>query len=110
MFNRRKKIFFCKYDVICIDEAQDCENIEKELLLYLFKGKAIAIANGGQEQLVRYGKLCNWESPEIITTHTLKKKSLRTKAAVIDFCNFIAKKGGIKNFNLEPLDSEDQGK
>ena len=65
-----------------------------------FKGKAIAIANGGQEQLVRYGKLCNWESPEIITTHTLKKKSLRTKAAVIDFCNFIAKKGGIKNINL----------
>ena len=107
-----KKSFFCKYDVICIDEAQDCENIEKELLLYLFKGKAIAIANGGQEQLVRYGKLCNWESPEIITTvvsHTLRKKSLRTKAAVIDFCNFIAEKGGIKNFNLEPLDSEDQG-
>ena len=107
-----KKSFFCKYDVICIDEAQDCENIEKELLLYLFKGKAIAIANGGQEQLIRYGKLCNWEHSEIktnVVSHTLKSESLRTKATVIDFCNFIAQKGSIKNFNLKPLDSEDQG-
>lgn len=112
MFNRRKEIFFCKYDVICIDEAQDCENIEKELLLYLFKGKAIAIANGGQEQLIRYGKLCNWEHSEIktnVVSHTLESESLRTKATVIDFCNFIAQKGSIKNFNLKPLDSEDQG-
>jgi|GEM_PF-577789 len=111
--------FLDRYDVICIDEAQDCENIEKELLLYIFylsKGekKTIAIANGGQEQLIRYGKLCDWKDPKIktnVVSHTLKRKSLRNKATIIDFCNFIAEKGGfdIENFKLEPLESEDKG-
>ena len=47
------------WDYILIDEAQDWINIEKELIVQLYKPENIIIADGGQ-QFVRDVEMCDW--------------------------------------------------
>lgn len=102
---RRKRTLF-------IDEAQDCHQFEKEILIYIYGSDNIVVANGGKEQLIRHIELCRWDVSlmqriDIKKYHT-RSKSYRVKKTVVDFCNFIADKYQI-DLNLEPLESEDEG-
>src|SRR5690606_42075072 len=45
--------------IVIIDEAQDCNRIEKDILIHIFGSENIVIANGGKEQLIRHMELCN---------------------------------------------------
>ena len=95
-----------------IDEAQDCHRLEKEILISIYGGNNIVVANGGKEQLIRHVELCNWEVSQAkkleIKKHYTRNKSFRVKKTAVDFCNYIAEKFQI-DLNLEPLESEDEG-
>lgn len=102
---RRKRTLF-------IDEAQDCHHLEKDILISIYNSDNIVVANGGREQLIRHVELCNWEKSQAreinVKKYYTRNKSFRLKKTVVDFCNFIAKKYHV-DFNLEPLESEDEG-
>jgi len=104
-FKRKRTIF--------IDEAQDCHGLERDILLSIYGSNNVVIANGGKEQLIRHVELCNWEISQSrkidVKKHYKKNKSYRLKKTVVDFCNFVAQKFNI-DLNLEPLESEDEGK
>ena len=108
--NKKKRTIF-------IDEAQDCYFYEKEILLEIFDPKNFVISNGEKEQLIRYTELCDWSihnNKKIdIKTHNLRDKnnqniSFRIKEEIINFCNFIAQKAGIR-LDLKPINSDDKG-
>ena len=112
-----------KYDLIFVDEAQDCYEYEKEILIKLFGEGKIIVANGGEEQLIRYPELCDWRKIKtetgfktinfqphkpVIQTSTKKEPisiSYRSKEEVIRLCNFFANKINIE-FKLHSLNEE----
>ncbi|WP_311328349.1 UvrD-helicase domain-containing protein [Capnocytophaga gingivalis] len=112
-----------KYELIFVDEAQDCYEYEKEILIALFEEGKIIVANGGEEQLIRYPELCDWRKIKtetgfkttnfqlhkpVIQTSTKKDPisiSYRSKEEVIRLCNFFANKINIE-FKLHSLNEE----
>jgi len=112
-----------KYDLIFVDEAQDCYEYEKEILIKLFGEGKIIVANGGEEQLIRYPELCDWKKrkaetetgyketnyiphkPMIQTKKDPVSISYRSKEEVIRLCNFFANKINIE-FKLHSLNEE----
>ena len=114
-----------KYDLIFVDEAQDCYEYEKEILIKLFGEGKIIVANGGEEQLIRYPELCDWKkrkaetetgyketnyithkpNPQISTKKDPVSISYRSKEEVIKLCNFFANKINIE-FKLHSLNEE----
>lgn len=112
-----------KYDLIFVDEAQDCYEYEKEILIKLFGEGKIIVANGGEEQLIRYTELCDWRKrkaetetgyketnyiphkPMIQTKKDPVSISYRSKEEVIRLCNFFANKINIE-FKLHSLNEE----
>ena len=103
-----------KYDLLFVDEAQDCYEYEKEILIKLFGEGKIIVANGGEEQLIRYPELCDWKKikAEVGYKKTNYKPhepnistsiSYRSKEEVIRLCNFFANKINIE-FKLHSLD------
>lgn len=89
----KRKVYWSKY--VLIDEAQDCANYEKELLLELFGSSNIIIASGGKDQLIRTPTETRWDvsfgtrlySEKISLTHV----SHRQKGNVVEFINAFAK-------------------
>lgn len=105
-----------KYDLLFVDEAQDCYEYEKEILIKLFEEGKIIVANGGEEQLIRYPELCDWKKIKAEvgykkTNYKLHEPiistsiSYRSKEEVIRLCNFFASKINIE-FKLHSLDEE----
>lgn len=105
-----------KYDLLFVDEAQDCYEYEKEILIKLFEEGKIIVANGGEEQLIRYPELCDWEKIKAEvgykkTNYKLHEPiistsiSYRSKEEVIRLCNFFASKINIE-FKLHSLEEE----
>ena len=105
-----------KYDLLFVDEAQDCYEYEKEILIKLFEEGKIIVANGGEEQLIRYSELCDWKKIKAEvgykkTNYKLHEPiistsiSYRSKEEVIRLCNFFASKINIE-FKLHSLDEE----
>lgn len=95
-----------------IDEAQDCHRYEKDIMVALFGSENIVVANGGEEQLIRYQNICNWRASlgRKLAYHQYSKrpKSFRMKPAIAKLANHIAKRYNI-NLNIEPDDTEDHG-
>ena len=119
----RKNRLPIKYDLIFVDEAQDCYEYEKEILIKIFGEGKIIVANGGEEQLIRYPELCDWKKrkaetetgyketnyiphkPMIQTKKDPVSISYRSKEEVIRLCNFFANKINIE-FKLHSLNEE----
>jgi hypothetical protein len=95
-----------------IDEAQDCNPLERDIFFSIFGSNNIVIANGGKEQLIRYSQLCNWHISrnEKIEYYRYQKrrKSYRMKPAIAALANHIASWYEI-DLNIEPLDTADHG-
>lgn len=110
-FNRRIG-GFKKKEIILIDEAQDCFNIEKELLYTIFTPEKIVIVDGGSEQLIRNQVPCNWKKylrRDIpFTASSVRMKSTRQKKNLVKFLNFLAMKFNVP-FYMETNDLEDHG-
>lgn len=110
-FNRRVGQYG-KWQSILIDEAQDCYEIEKEVLYALFDTNSFVIVDGGSEQLIRKQKACRWDRKgnrriEYIKS-TPRLKSTRQKKNLVKFLNFIAQKFNVP-FEMVYDDLEDGG-
>lgn len=95
-----------------IDEAQDCHQLERDVLFSIFGSNNIVIANGGKEQLVRYSLLCDWQISrnKKIDYYKYQKRrnSFRMKPAIATLANHIASWYEI-DLGIEPIDTEDHG-
>ena len=95
-----------------VDEAQDCNPLERDILFSIFDSNNIVIANGGKEQLIRYSQLCDWHisRSQKIDYHKYQKlrNSYRMKPAIAALANHIASWYEI-DLNIEPIDTDDHG-
>ena len=73
------------WDYLCIDEAQDWSDQERDVVLKLFDNRRILVADGGQ-QFVRNIQPCDWSIVRDRTNIKLKK-CLRQKSNLIKFIN-----------------------
>lgn len=80
------------WDHIMIDEAQDCNERERDLLNLIF-GKENIIISQSKSQLVRTSKLCNWKAGLLQNEYsqTNEKRGLRQKLNLANFVNQYAK-------------------
>ena len=97
---------------VFIDEAQDCHQYERDILIHIFGSNNITVTNGGKEQLIRHTLLCNWNisnGQKIDTYNTPNRnKSYRMKKEIASFCNFFANEFNIA-LDLKSLESDDHG-
>lgn len=79
---------------ILIDEAQDCNNYEKLILMKLYGAENIIITSGGKDQLIRTSLETNWKvalnKPVPHNIISLGGRSYRQKANIVKFVNAIA--------------------
>lgn len=99
---------------VLIDEAQDCANYEKELLLELFGSANIIIASGGKDQLIRTPIETQWEASfgnridceKVNLTHV----SHRQKGNIVEFINAFSKDYGLDTELSVPDSIKDTGR
>lgn len=99
------------WDHILIDEAQDWDEIEKNLIYFIF-GKDKIVITDGIDQLIRSQKNCNWKSglkKDIDFRQTTEKKGLRQKVNLVNFVTQIADKLNVY-WDLEPKEDLIGGK
>ena len=94
-----------------IDEAQDCHELEREIFFELYNKKNMVIATGGEEQLIRHEKVCNWKINSQGIKHNIieiekKSNSYRLGKKHVDLCNFLANKFEIQ-LNLKANRTDD---
>ena len=79
---------------ILIDEAQDCNNYEKLILMKMYGAENIIITSGGKDQLIRTSLETDWKvalnKPVPHNVISLGGRSYRQKANVVKFVNAIA--------------------
>lgn len=79
------------YRSVLIDEAQDCNNYEKLILMKVYGAENIVITSGGKDQLIRTSLVTDWTHAlkKTITadTITLPARSYRQKANIVRFVN-----------------------
>ena len=76
---------------VLIDEAQDCNNYEKLILMKVYGAENIVITSGGKDQLIRTSLVTDWthalETPIPADIITLSGRSYRQKANIVRFIN-----------------------
>ena len=76
---------------VLIDEAQDCNNYEKLILMKVYGAENIVITSGGKDQLIRTSLVTDWthalEKPIPSDIITLGGRSFRQKANIVRFVN-----------------------
>ena len=76
---------------VLIDEAQDCNNYEKLILMKIYGAENIVITSGGKDQLIRTSLVTDWthalEKPVFADIITLSGRSYRQKANIVRFVN-----------------------
>lgn len=82
-------------NTIFVDEAQDCNNYEKLILMKIRGGDHLVVATGGKDQLIRSSKELNWSIsdnniPLSTLSLTLPRRSHRQKGNLISFINEFA--------------------
>lgn len=90
------------YDVILVDEAQDWPQPEADLLVKLYGGNCISLADG-MSQLIR-GKATDWRSSvrnREDTKNLALHECLRMKSNLGQFTNAIAERAGL-NWQITP--------
>lgn len=87
------------WSIIFIDEAQDCEQYEKEILFELRGSENMVVASGGKEQLIRTSGVRIWNLSNgrkiPFNINKLYGSSHRQKENIINFVNEIAKEYAI---------------
>ncbi len=96
------------WDYILIDEAQDSNDLEKEILYRLFGSENIIIADG-VDQMVRSLRPCSWIRGLPSFHKTNEKRSLRQKFNLVTFVNRYAERFDI-NWKLDPIGEITGGK
>jgi hypothetical protein len=89
-----KKELGVNYDLVIIDEAQDCDEIERDLLFKIF-GKNNCVVSIGNRQIVRKNKTeVNWALGTNVDERNVVqlKISHRNKKDLTDFFNTFSKK------------------
>jgi hypothetical protein len=90
------------WDYLLIDEAQDWQELEKEIIYKIFGKNRVIIADG-VDQLIRSQNKCNWTRalrPNFDFKKTNEKRGLRQKINLVSFVNKFADKLNI-SWNLE---------
>ncbi len=76
---------------VIIDEAQDCNNYEKLILMKLYGANNIVISSGGKDQLIRTSRETDWtvalDTPILCFKISLGGRSYRQKANIVNFVN-----------------------
>ncbi|MBO7578958.1 MAG: AAA family ATPase [Prevotella sp.] len=79
---------------ILIDEAQDCNNYEKLILMKIYGAENLIITSGGKDQLIRSSMETDWKvalgKPVPNIEISLGGRSYRQKATVVKFVNALA--------------------
>jgi hypothetical protein len=92
------------WDLVCVDEAQDCPEDERELLHRLFGPERCVIADG-IDQMVRLSGPCDWQPTRTIrglTQTRFLKRSLRLQHNLCRFANAVAQAVGLDTWQIEP--------
>lgn len=102
------------WSIIFIDEAQDCEQYEKEILFELRGSENMVVASGGKEQLIRTSGVRVWNLSNgrkiPFNINKLYGSSHRQKENIINFVNEIAKEYSINLQLKSHVSSKGTGK
>ena len=92
------------YDFVCVDEAQDFPEDERDVIHKLF-GVGNCVVADGVDQLVRPTSICDWrhtnEANELTQTIALRY-SLRMQTNICLFANSFALKMGLTDWRVDP--------
>ncbi|MGA9945892.1 MAG: AAA family ATPase [Candidatus Cybelea sp.] len=91
------------FDYVCIDEAQDCLDSERDLLRILYAPERIVLADG-IDQLVRRQTPCDWTTgvKREARLHVDLAQSLRMSRNVADFATAMASAMGLEGWRITP--------
>ena len=94
---------------VLIDEAQDCNNYEKLILMKVYGAENIVVTSGGKDQLIRKSHVTDWtkalENPIKADFPPLTGRCYRQKENIIKFVNSFG-----ELFNVTPMKSADESK
>jgi hypothetical protein len=96
---------------VLVDEAQDCSDAERDLLLAAYGAERIAIADG-LAQLVRRQTPCDWPSAANGTPVASRAltDSMRMQGNVARFVNAFARAAGFADWRVNPRDDMPGGR
>ncbi len=91
------------FDYICIDEAQDCLDAERDVLRVLYPANRIVLADG-IDQLVRRQTPCDWTAglPSGARLHVDLSRSLRMSYNVAAFATAVAREMDCAGWRVVP--------
>lgn len=91
------------FDYVCIDEAQDCLDTERDLLRILYPPEGIVLADG-IDQLVRRQLPCDWTTgiKPAARLHVELARSLRMSHNVAEFATALAHTMGLEGWRITP--------
>jgi hypothetical protein len=91
------------FDYVCIDEAQDCLDTERDLLRILYSPERIVLADG-IDQLVRRQTPCDWTTSikREARLHVDLAQSLRMSRNVAQFATAMANAIGLESWRITP--------
>lgn len=93
-----RQVFKIGFDTVCIDEAQDCTQLEKELIGKIFEPESIVLSIGNR-QIVRNHEIDWTQNIPRENINIIKlRKSHRNKKDLVDFFNSFS----ILHFGLQP--------
>jgi hypothetical protein len=89
------------WNLVCVDEAQDSPEIERDILHRLFGPQCCAVADG-IDQMVRLSEPCDWVPAKVrkISRTMSLEKSLRLQLNLVRFANAVARELGIDSWQL----------
>ena len=92
------------YDFVCVDEAQDFPEDERDIIHRLF-GVVNCLVADGVDQLVRPSSICDWRHvPEVkgATRTVALRVSLRMQSNLCEFANTFASQMGLPDWRIDP--------
>lgn len=91
------------FDYVCIDEAQDCLDTERDLLRILYSPERVVLADG-MDQLVRRQTPCDWTTgvKPAARLHVGLAQSLRMSRNVAEFITAAAHAMGLDSWRITP--------
>ena len=91
------------FDYVCIDEAQDCLDSERDLLRIFYEPEQMVLADG-IDQLVRRQTPCDWTTSVTreARLHVNLAQSLRMSRNVAEFTTAMASAMGMEGWRITP--------
>jgi hypothetical protein len=91
------------FDYVCVDEAQDCLDPERDLLRILYPTSSLVLADG-LEQLIRRQMPCDWTTDikKDARLHVDLSQSLRMPRNIAEFATATARAMGLDGWRITP--------